>query len=324
MTRCSKNDQSGVWNKTGPIWKEVIDEVGKNRRKMEKNYWGYVYIAPALLFVFAVMLIPLVYTLIMGVVKTDLFTGKTEFVGMKQFIRIFGDQYFRLAVKNTFLWTVGSVVFQFLIGFIIANILNASQIRGKTIIRILLMVPWVLPSVVSAMVWDWSYHPDYGIINEILKRAGIITQSINWTSSGSTALISAIIVNVWKMVPFVALMTEAALQGVSQDLKEAARVDGAKSYQVFFHIVIPEISSSINTVILLLSIWTMNSFTFIYLLTEGGPAHSSEILSLYIYRQAFKNYDFGAASAAASVLFVITASIALLYNRFVIRRDREC
>ncbi len=291
---------------------------------MEKNYWGYVYIAPALLFVFAVMLIPLVYTLIMGFVKTDLFTGKTEFVGVKQFIRIFGDQYFRLAVKNTFLWTVGSVVFQFLIGFIIANILNASQIRGKTIIRILLMVPWVLPSVVSAMVWDWSYHPDYGIINEILKRAGIITQSINWTSSGSTSLISAIIVNVWKMVPFVALMTEAALQGVSQDLKEAARVDGAKSYQVFFHIVIPEISSSINTVILLLSIWTMNSFTFIYLLTEGGPAHSSEILSLYIYRQAFKNYDFGAASAAASVLFVITASIALLYNRFVIRRDREC
>lgn len=302
----------------------MIDEVGKNRRKMEKNYWGYVYIAPALLFVFTVMLIPLIYTLIMGFVKTDLFTGKTEFVGVKQFLRIFGDQYFRLAVKNTFLWTVGSVVFQFLIGFIIANILNASQICGKTIIRILLMVPWVLPSVVSAMVWDWSYHPDYGIINEILKRAGIITQSINWTSSGSTSLISAIIVNVWKMVPFVALMTEAALQGVSQDLKEAARVDGAKSCQVFSYIVIPEISSSINTVILLLSIWTMNSFTFIYLLTEGGPAHSSEILSLYIYRQAFKNYDFGAASAAASVLFVITAGIALLYNRFVIRRDREC
>lgn len=298
--------------------------MSKNRRRIEKNYWGYVYIAPALLFVFAVMLIPLIYTLIMGFMKTDLFTGKIKFVGVKQFIRIFGDPYFRLAVKNTFLWTAGSVVFQFLIGFIIANILNASQVRGKTIIRILLMVPWVLPSVVSAMVWDWSYHPDYGMINEMLKRAGIITQSINWTSSGSTALISAIIVNVWKMVPFVALMTEAALQGVSQDLKEAARVDGAKSRQVFFHIVIPEISSSVNTVILLLSIWTMNSFTFIYLLTEGGPAHSSEILSLYIYRQAFKNYDFGTASAAASVLFVITAAIALMYNRFVIRRDREC
>lgn len=302
----------------------MIDAVSKNRRRIEKNYWGYVYIAPALLFVFAVMLIPLIYTLIMGFMKTDLFTGKIKFVGVKQFIRIFGDPYFRLAVKNTFLWTAGSVVFQFLIGFIIANILNASQVRGKTIIRILLMVPWVLPSVVSAMVWDWSYHPDYGMINEMLKRAGIITQSINWTSSGSTALISAIIVNVWKMVPFVALMTEAALQGVSQDLKEAARVDGAKSRQVFFHIVIPEISSSVNTVILLLSIWTMNSFTFIYLLTEGGPAHSSEILSLYIYRQAFKNYDFGTASAAASVLFVITAAIALMYNRFVIRRDREC
>ncbi len=297
--------------------------MGKKRRKIGKNCWGYIYIAPAFLFVFAVMMLPLIYTLIMGFIKTDLFTGKTEFVGIKQFARIFGDPYFRLAIKNTLLWTVGSVVFQFVIGFIIANILNAVHIRGKTIIRILLMVPWVLPSVVSAMVWDWSYHPDFGIINEILKRAGMITQSINWTSSGATALLSAIIVNVWKMVPFVVLMTEAALQGVSQDLKEAARVDGAKSYQVFFHIIMPEISPSVNTTILLLSIWTMNAFTFIYLLTEGGPAHSSEILSLYIYRQAFKNYDFGSASAAASVLFVITAAIALLYNKFVIRRDRE-
>lgn len=218
---------------------------------------------------------------------------------------------------------MGSVVFQFLIGFIIANILNASRIRGKNIIRIILMVPWVLPSVVSAMVWDWSYHPDYGILNEILKRIGLISESLNWTSSAKTALLSAIIVNVWKMVPFVILMTEAALQGVSQDLKEAARVDGAKGYQVFFHIVIPEISSSVNTVILLLSIWTMNSFTFIYLLTEGGPAHASEILSLYIYRDAFKNYSFGTASAAASVLFAVTAVIALLYNRYVIRRDRD-
>lgn len=298
-------------------------EMVKKRRIMKKQNWGYLYIAPAMLFVFIVMLVPLVYTLVMGFFKTDLFTGSITFAGISQFADIFQDAVFRLALKNTLVWTVGSVVFQFLVGFIIANILNASRLRGKNIIRILLMIPWVLPSVVSAMVWDWSYHPDYGIINEILKRIGLISESLNWTSSANTALLSAIIVNVWKMVPFVVLMTEAALQGVSQDLKEAARVDGARGYQVFFHITIPEISSSVNTVILLLSIWTMNSFTFIYLLTEGGPAHASEILSLYIYRDAFKNYSFGTASAAASVLFVVTAAIALLYNRYVIRRDRN-
>lgn len=116
------------------------------------------------------MLVPLVYTLVMGFFKTDLFTGSISFAGISQFADVFQDTVFLLALKNTLVWTVGSVVFQFLIGFIIANILNASRIRGKNIIRIILMVPWVLPSVVSAMVWDWSYHPDYGILNEILKK----------------------------------------------------------------------------------------------------------------------------------------------------------
>jgi multiple sugar transport system permease protein len=292
------------------------------RRARTFKLGNYLYITPALAIIAFVMLVPLCYTLFISFFKVDIHTNNLTFIGIDNFKALFSDNIFLLAIKNTLLWTVGSVTFQFLIGFALANILNMDSIKGKTGIRIALMVPWVLPGVVSALVWQWMYHSDFGIINEVLKQLGIIQQSISWTSSSDTALISAIIINVWKMVPFVILMTEAALQNVSNELKQAARIDGANSFKVFKHVTLPSISPTINTVILLLTIWTMNAFTFIYILTEGGPAHQTEILSLYIYRTYFKGYNMGRASAAATVLFVITAIAALLYNKFVIGRNK--
>lgn len=292
------------------------------RRARTFKLGNYLYITPALAVIAFVMLVPLCYTLFISFFKVDIHTNNLTFIGIDNFKALFSDNIFLLAIKNTLLWTAGSVAFQFLIGFALANILNMDSIKGKTGIRIALMVPWVLPGVVSALVWQWMYHSDFGIINEVLKQLGIIQQSISWTSSSDTALISAIIINVWKMVPFVILMTEAALQNVSNELKQAARIDGANSFKVFKHVTLPSISPTINTVILLLTIWTMNAFTFIYVLTEGGPAHQTEILSLYIYRTYFKGYNMGRASAAATVLFVITAIAALLYNKFVIGRNK--
>lgn len=293
-------------------------------RKIHKIKLGELfYVMPAIAVIAFVMLLPLCYTLFISFFKVDINIGDSTFIGIRNFIALFNDKIFLLAIKNTLLWTVGSVILQFLIGFTIANILNMDSIKGKTGIRIILMVPWVLPSVVSALVWQWMYHSDFGIINEVLKQIGIITQSISWTSSKDTALLSAIIINVWKMVPFVILMTEAALQNVPNELKEAARIDGANTLMVFRYVTLPSISSTINTIILLLMVWTMNAFTFIYILTEGGPAHQTEILSLYIYRTYFKGYKMGRASAAATVLFILTAVAALLYNKYIIGRGEE-
>ena len=283
---------------------------------------GYLYILPAVLIVTFVMLLPLLYTIYLSFTKNDIYTSTISFVGLRQYMQLFKDKIFLLAVKNTLIWTIASVFFQFLLGFVLANILHLSFIRFKSPLRILLMIPWVLPGIVSALVWQWSYHPDFGIINEVLKRIGLIQESINWTSSPDTALLSAIIVNVWKMVPFVMLFTEAALQGVPNELKEAARIDGASGWKTFTSITVPHIMPSLNTVILLLSIWTMNAFTFIYILTEGGPAHLSEILSMYIYRNAFQGYNFSFASAASVILFVLTAAITVLYNRFLIGDEK--
>lgn len=296
----------------------------KNLLKANRLKLGnYLYVLPALLIVALVMLLPLVYTLVSSLFKVNIYNNEWSFVGLKNFQSIFKDSIFILSIQNTLKWTVGSVVFQFLIGFLIANVLNMDCIRGKSGLRIALMVPWVLPGVVSVLVWQWMYHSDFGIINQVLKNIGLIQQSISWVSSVNTAMIAAIIINVWKMAPFVILMTEAALKNVSDDQKEAAMIDGANGLQVFWHVKLPAIAPTCNTVILLLTIWTMNAFTFIFVLTEGGPAHMTEILSLYIYRTYFKSYNLGKASAASTVLFAFTAVIALLYNKFVIGRNQE-
>jgi len=283
---------------------------------------NYLYVAPALICVAFVMLIPLCYTLFISFFRVSLLTNEITFVGFDNFRAIFRDSVFLLAIRNTFRWTFGSVFFQFTLGFVLANILNMDVIKGKSAIRIALMVAWVMPSIVSALVWQWMYHSDFGIISEVLKRVGLIDQSIPWLSSPSTAMVAAIIINVWKMFPFVILMTEAALQNVPDELKQAASIDGANTFQVFWHVTLSSISATINTVVLLLTIWTMNAFTFIFVMTEGGPAHQTEILSIFIHRTFFRAYNMGRASAAATVLFIFTAAAALLYYKFVIGRDK--
>ena len=175
----------------------------RNRLRSKKFKFGnYLYILPALLIVALVMLAPLIYTLVTSMFKVDRYTGEYSFVWWKNFQTIFKDSVFLLSIKNTLKWTIGSVVFQFLVGFGIANLLNMDRIRGKSGLRIALMVPWVLPGVVSVLVWQWMYHSDFGIINQILKSLGLIQQSISWVSSPDTAMIAAIIINVWKMAPF--------------------------------------------------------------------------------------------------------------------------
>lgn len=282
---------------------------------------GLMYVAPAIIIVALVLAFPLLYTFFLSFHKNNLFTAGNEFAGFSQFVKLIKDPIFVLTIKNTLIWTVGCVVLQFILGTIAAIAINQQYVKGKTLIRILIMVPWVLPSIVGVKVWEWSYHPDFGIINHFLMSTGIISNSITWLSGVEIALWSVIIVNVWKMFPFVMLMVEAALQGVPNELKEAARMDGAKAIRTFFTVTVPHIYSTLLTIILLLTIWTFNAFTFIYVLTQGGPAHKSEILSMYIYRQAFQNYDFGFASTASVVLFLIILFFSVIYIKFFMGKE---
>ena len=183
------------------------------------------------------------------------------------------------------------------------------------------MIPWVTPSIIGSAVWKWMYNADYGIINFIFCSLGLIEKNQTWLSNPNIAMWSVIAVNTWKMFPFILLMIEASLQGVSKDLKEAALIDGANVWNIFKNVTWPSIAATCYSTILLMIIWTLNAFTFIYAMTEGGPAHKTEVMAMYIYKKAFMNYDFGIASAASAVLFVLSMAVSLVY--LYLTRDKE-
>jgi len=280
---------------------------------------GMLYVLPAVLAIACVMVFPLIYTFVLGFNKSDLYTDGWKFVGISQYAALFQNSDFIASIRHTVVWTLSSVVFQFLVGFMAAVLINQDFIKMKWLIRILLMIPWVLPSVISVNIWKWLYHPDFGYINYLIKVLGLSDTPINWVADENYAMLSAVIVNVWKMFPLVMLMIEASLQSVPNELKDAAKVDGATGIREFFTVTVPHVSSTCYTIILLLIIWTLNAFTFIFVLTGGGPANSTEILSMFIYKSAFQNYDFGMAGAASVVLFVITAVLSVVYMKFVMK-----
>lgn len=282
---------------------------------------GIGYVLPALLVVALVMLYPLIYTLTMGFFRNTLMMSSPVFCGLAEYIKLFNDDVFRGSIGSTFVWTFGSVFFQFILGFAMALILHQAFVRGKTVLRIFLMIPWVLPSIIGAAVWKWMYNADYGIINYVLKFLGIISVNHTWLSSPKSAMAAIIAVNVWKMFPFVMLMIEAALQGVSKDLKEAAVIDGASKLHIFRNVTWPAIAPQCYSVLLLMTVWTLNAFTFVYSLTQGGPANSTEVMAMYIYQKAFTNYDFGMASAASTILFILCMIVSFIYIRLTSKED---
>lgn len=288
-------------------------------KKFKRSGAGYVI--PSLLVITVVMMYPLVYTLVMGFFENTLFLEAPAFCGISQFKKLFADKVFIGSIKNTLVWTFGSVFFQFSLGFALALLLHQPFVKGKALIRILLMIPWVTPSIIGSAVWKWMYNADYGIINFIFCSLGLIEKNQTWLSNPNIAMWSVIAVNTWKMFPFILLMIEASLQGVSKDLKEAALIDGANVWNIFKNVTWPSIAATCYSTILLMIIWTLNAFTFIYAMTEGGPAHKTEVMAMYIYKKAFMNYDFGIASAASAVLFVLSMAVSLVY--LYLTRDKE-
>jgi len=280
---------------------------------------GLLFVLPAVLTIACVMIFPLIYTFLLSFNKSDLYTEAWEFVGLAQYAELFGNSEFISSIFHTFVWTTSSVVLQFVVGFMAAVFINQNFVKFKWLIRIVLMIPWVLPSVISVNIWKWLYHPDFGYINHFLEMIGVISSPINWVADERYAMLSAVIVNVWKMFPLVMLMIEASLQSVPGELKDAAKVDGATGIREFFTVTVPHVASTSYTLVLLLIIWTLNAFTFIFVLTGGGPANSTQVLSMFIYKQAFQNYNFGVAGAASVVLFIITAVLSIIYMKFVMR-----
>ena len=275
--------------------------------------FALVLITPALVVLLSLSIYPLIYSITISL-QTETADGIKW--GVSNFIRLFSDVFFLTAMAHTFIYAVVALVFEFLIGLSLALLLN-SQIRGRALFRAALLVPMMLPTVVVGVVWRLMLNPNFGAINGTLKEVGVNTEPLTWTASPKLALLSVIAVDVWQWTPFVFLVLLAGLQAIPQEPYEAALIDGSSRWQTFRYVTLPLLKPAILIALLLRTMDLLRVFDQIFILTEGGPGFATETISLYIYRTAFRFFDFGYAAAMSFVLLALTNVISTIYIRFL-------
>lgn len=282
----------------------------------------YLLVTPALVITVAIIFFPMFRTISYSFMNYILYKPDEKSLNaFANYLLIFKDSLFYTSLLNTMIWIVSIIAFQFLLGFATALLLNQKFI-GRGLVRSLILVPWVTPSVITALMWRWMYDGNYGLINQILSRAGLIKQFIPFLANSSTALGSIILALVWQGFPFFAVMLLAGLQSIPGELYEAAQMDGAQTFQKFRLITVPMLKPVILTTILLRTIWVANSLDIILVMTGGGPGYSTYTLPVYSYVKAYKGMDFGYSSALAVILTVFLMVFVAGYIRSILKSEK--
>jgi multiple sugar transport system permease protein len=281
----------------------------------ETRYWIYLLLLPSLVIILLVIAYPTIYGMAISFREMRLTRpGLTGWVGLKHFLVMIDDPVFWVALKNTVLWVTFAVVLELGLGFIAATALNRN-VPGTGIFAVLILVPYFLPNVVAGHMWALLLDPRLGVINDILVRIGILSSYKAWFADPNTALAATIFVEAWHGFPFFALLLLAGLKGIPQDLYKAAAVDGAGPIAQFRLITVPMLKSVIAAAVILRVISLVNSPDLLLILTGGGPGDATQVLSLYAFQTAYKDFNFGYASALSVVMFVILMVFAYAYIR---------
>jgi multiple sugar transport system permease protein len=281
------------------------------------SLYQWLFIVPSLIYIVLFFLFPVVKNVIMGFQDystATFYTGKAPFVGLENYKTVIADAQFWPTVRNTFLFVIGSIAGQFVLGILIANFFKR-RFPLSTTLRSLLLLPWLLPVIVSTALWRSLMDQDSGAINTVLKSLGIIHTGIPWLTSPSIALLSVIIVNIWVGIPFNVTILYGGLQDIPEELYEASAIDGAGRVRTFWSITWPLLRPTVNVVILLGVIYTLRSLDTILGLTRGGPANSTQTIPTQSYFQSFQQFKFGEGAALSNILIVIAFIFAILYLR---------
>ncbi len=277
---------------------------------IEKNI-KWILIIPSFLFVIFVVVYPLGYSLRLSLTEYNLLVDDSpEFVGLRNYFNIFASQSFRNSIIVTIKFTLGAVSLQFILGLFIAVVLNQKTYMTN-LTRTICIIPLCTAPIATALIWRWMYHPRSGIINYLLGIIGL--NDILFLSDPSIALISVIFVNVWNYTPFIALTLLAGITSISKELYEAAEIDGASSLQSFFHITLPILKPIIIAVVLIRSLDAFKHFDAIYMLTRGGPAEATKVMSLSIYDQSFSYFHLGYGNALSWIMIIILFLGAIIF-----------
>ena len=268
------------------------------------------FLAPAAAFLAVVALFPAVYILWLSLERRSLVFNIVEFVGVDNYLRLLTDARFWNALSNTVYFTAVSVTLELGLGLAVALLLRHA-FRGRALMYAVVLMPWAIPTVVSARMWEWMYNADFGVLNYLLGT------SVNWLGHPVWAMHAAIVMDVWKSTPFVILLLLAGLQNIPRELYCAARLDGASAWTQFRAITLPLLAPLIWVVLIFRTIDAFRVFDTIYVLTGGGPANSTETLSIYAYKILFQQLEFGYGSAVAVIAMLCVGAAALLYARLM-------
>jgi multiple sugar transport system permease protein len=282
---------------------------------------GLLCVLPCTIVLFLMMAFPVLRTFALSFSSIELPGFRMTFSGLDNFARAFTKPDVALIVKNTLIWTLFSTLLRVSLGLGSALVMNA-DVKGIPVLRIVALLPWTVPVIVSANSWRWMLQSDYGVINGTLKALGLHQFALQWLASSQTALASILIATTWAGYPFCMMMLLSALQGLPRDLYEAARIDGAKKLQLFRYITLPGIRPVLFVLLALELISAINSFDMIFTMTGGGPGGATEIFGLFVYRLAFNNFDFGGASAVSVVLILLSVGGFSLYAAAQARQRR--
>jgi multiple sugar transport system permease protein len=274
----------------------------------------YVLMAPVTVLIGTLVLYPMARGLLRSLYGgRDLLPRSADFVGLANYRDLAHSGEVAHSVAVTAMYTGGIVIFTLVISMACALLLN-EPFRGRGLARAVLTVPWGTPLVASALIWYWMYDAQYGLVNFLLRRLGLLRVSVGWLLSPTWALPAVILVDVWRLFPLGAVVLLSALTAVDRSLYEAARIDGAGGRALFRHVTLPGIRPTFAVLTLLFTIWALKRFATVWILTQGGPAGATDVLAVEIYREAFRNFRMGAASALAMVGIGISAIIALVYQ----------
>ena len=294
----------------------INEKKGEEIVKKEKfNFAPYILIFPACLLMGLIMIYPLgkvFYLSFQHYNPTKPFTN--GFAGFDNFITIFTKKEFYNALGVSARFVAREVVLQLIFGMIVALILN-QKFKGRGFFRALTFIPWALSGVLTAVLWSIMFNQHFGVLNDLLSKLGIIKEPIAWLANTKFVLGSVIVAELWRGIPFFAISLLAAMQGLPDDIYEAARVDGSTKFQTFRFITLPMLKNTIVLTTLLRTIWEFNSVDLIYSLTGGGPVGKTTTLSMLIANQAIKTSNYGYGSALSVVSFAILAVIAVIYMK---------
>ena len=281
----------------------------KKKKFFKFDNVGILFVLPAFLYMLVFVGYPIVKNIILSfqdVTVRTLTADHKPFAGMQNYIEIFQDPIFLKSLVNTLLFTVCCLFLQFII---------SKPIRG------LMLIPWMIPITVTALMFKFIFGTDVGILNHVLRSLGIISQNIDWLTSADTALFGIICANVWIGIPFNMILISTGLTTIPKELHESASIDGAGKIQTFFKITLPLLRSTIESVLILGFIYTFKVFDLVYVMTGGGPVNSTHMLSTYSYKLSFEMFKYSKGSAVANILLVILLIAGVFYLKVTKEED---